>query len=223
MLNVDWDDDIPDKMPVKRAGRRAPKKVRKCEIQKRPALQKVPRKPIMKDVPTAETVLGHIEKHPLPEAADEIRPCKDTILVGSVCSGLCAELWSLNGLGRRFRATFCCENNPSLRELSTSMHTHDYIFCDVFFEDWMAVSCDLFFAGFPCQGYSQCQPAGNGGLKHMSGSCIFPILRYIKHRRPRVFCLENVPGLLTLYPETFAMILGVLDGMTDEKNQKLLL
>lgn len=223
MLNVDWDDDIPDKMPVKRAGRRAPKKVRKCEIQKRPALQKVPRKPIMKDVPTAETVLGHIEKHPLPEAADEIRPCKDTILVGSVCSGLCAELWSLNGLGRRFRATFCCENNPSLRELSTSMHTHDYIFCDVFFEDWMAVSCDLFFAGFPCQGYSQCQPAGNGGLKHMSGSCIFPILRYIKHRRPRVFCLENVRGLLTLYPETFALILGVLDGMTDEKNQKLLL
>ena len=54
---------------------------------------------------------------------------------------------------------------------------------------------DLYIAGFPCQAFSQ---IGKGlGFKDPRGNVFFSCLDVIKRKRPRMFILENVKGLLS--------------------------
>lgn len=64
---------------------------------------------------------------------------------------------------------------------------------------------DLLVGGFPCQPYSSITDINKHrpnkkyrqGLKEKRGSLFFDMVKLIKHHRPKMLLLENVPGLLT--------------------------
>jgi DNA (cytosine-5)-methyltransferase 1 len=67
---------------------------------------------------------------------------------------------------------------------------------------------DLLVGGFPCQPFSAAgtQP----GLACPKGHLFLEIVRVLTFSKPKVFLLENVPGLLRL-PDTYAVILDALE------------
>ena len=69
--------------------------------------------------------------------------------------------------------------------------------------------CDVVLAGFPCQAFSV---AGRrGGFEDTRGTLFFDVARIIKEKRPKMFLLENVKGLLSHKSgETFDTIINVL-------------
>lgn len=69
--------------------------------------------------------------------------------------------------------------------------------------------CDVILAGFPCQAFSV---AGKrGGFEDTRGTLFFDVARIIKEKRPKMFLLENVKGLLNHKSgETFDTIINVL-------------
>lgn len=68
---------------------------------------------------------------------------------------------------------------------------------------------DLLVGGFPCQAFSL---AGKrGGFSDTRGTLFFEIARLLKYKRPRLFLLENVKGLLSHNGSaTFATIIHTL-------------
>lgn len=69
--------------------------------------------------------------------------------------------------------------------------------------------CDVILGGFPCQAFSI---AGKrGGFDDTRGTLFFDVARIIKAKRPKMFLLENVKGLLNHRSgQTIETILNVL-------------
>lgn len=70
--------------------------------------------------------------------------------------------------------------------------------------------CDVVLAGFPCQAFSV---AGKrGGFEDTRGTLFFDVARIIKEKRPKMFLLENVKGLVNHKSgQTLSIILNVLN------------
>lgn len=70
---------------------------------------------------------------------------------------------------------------------------------------------DVLLAGFPCQPFSNI--GKREGFEHKTqGSLFFDILRIMKYHMPKMFLLENVPGLLTIQQgNTFKIVIGALE------------
>ena len=70
---------------------------------------------------------------------------------------------------------------------------------------------DVLLAGFPCQPFSNI--GKREGFGHETqGTLFFDVLRILKYHLPKMFLLENVPGLLTIQNgETFQLILKNLE------------
>ena len=70
---------------------------------------------------------------------------------------------------------------------------------------------DVVLAGFPCQAFSI---AGKrGGFEDTRGTLFFDVARLIKEKKPKVFLLENVKGLVNHRGgKTLATILNVLEN-----------
>lgn len=68
-------------------------------------------------------------------------------------------------------------------------------------------------AGFPCQPFSNI--GKREGFGHETqGTLFFDVLRILKYHMPKMFLLENVPGLLTIQNgETFKIILDSLEEL----------
>jgi len=71
---------------------------------------------------------------------------------------------------------------------------------------------DLLVGGFPCQSFSI---AGKrGGFEDTRGTLFFDIARILRVKKPRLFCLENVKGLLSHdNGQTFKTIISTLDEL----------
>lgn len=71
---------------------------------------------------------------------------------------------------------------------------------------------DLLVGGFPCQSFSI---AGKrGGFEDTRGTLFFDIARILRAKKPRLFCLENVKGLLSHdNGQTFRTIISTLDEL----------
>ena len=71
---------------------------------------------------------------------------------------------------------------------------------------------DLLVGGFPCQSFSI---AGKrGGFEDTRGTLFFDIARILQAKKPRLFCLENVKGLLSHdNGQTFKTIISTLDEL----------
>ena len=90
---------------------------------------------------------------------------------------------------------------------------------EIYFEDATKIDTndlpdiDLICAGFPCQSFSV---AGKrlGFRDDTRGTLFFEVARIAEAKRPPLFLLENVPGLLSHDGgRTFAAILHALDGL----------
>ena len=71
----------------------------------------------------------------------------------------------------------------------------------------------ILLAGFPCQPFSHI--GKREGFGHETqGTLFFDVLRILKYHMPKMFLLENVPGLLTIQKgETFRVILENLESL----------
>lgn len=74
-------------------------------------------------------------------------------------------------------------------------------------------SHDVLLAGFPCQPFSNI--GKREGFGHETqGTLFFDVLRILKYHMPKMFLLENVPGLLTIQNgKTFKTILDNLEEL----------
>ena len=73
---------------------------------------------------------------------------------------------------------------------------------------------DLIFGGPPCQGFSM---AGNRDKKDPRNSLFMDYLRFVKAFEPKIFVLENVPGILTMKTSNGSLVTDVLK----EESEKL--
>jgi site-specific DNA-cytosine methylase len=136
------------------------------------------------------------------------------INVGTDCSGLDAVHEALNQSGIDFVYEFACDICPVVRGLlAESNHPPRRIDDDVTTRDHRSVAAvDLYVAGFPCQSFSSL--GSRKGLSDARGVIFRSVIAYIAERRPRVFVLENVPGLLVHdRGRTWATIRGALEAL----------
>src|SRR5690606_2577383 len=66
---------------------------------------------------------------------------------------------------------------------------------------------DLVVGGPPCQGYSM---AGRRNVMDPRNSLVFEFARLVCEMKPRTFCMENVPGMLSMVTETGASVVDEL-------------
>ena len=74
----------------------------------------------------------------------------------------------------------------------------DHLYKDVTTRDHKRTpNCDVYIAGFPCQPFSTAGKQQGFSDTKGRGTVFFDILQYITTKRPKVFILENVKGLVT--------------------------
>ena len=72
---------------------------------------------------------------------------------------------------------------------------------------------DVLLAGFPCQPFSNIGKR-EGFAHETQGTLFFDVLRILRYHMPKMFLLENVPGLLNIQKgETFKVILESLESL----------
>jgi DNA (cytosine-5)-methyltransferase 1 len=73
---------------------------------------------------------------------------------------------------------------------------------------------DVWAGGFPCQDVSLARMGPRAGLKGKKSGLFFEFARILEAGRPRVFLIENVPGLLSSHGgRDFGIILRTLAGL----------
>ena len=107
----------------------------------------------------------------------------------------------------------CSETDPH----AAAVHAHHFPRCQNLgdaraVDPYSIPGFDAVAAGFPCQPFSH---AGlREGFADTRGTLVHEVLRIVKHRRPRLVLLENVPGLLSHDGgRTFGTILQALDEL----------
>lgn len=142
------------------------------------------------------------------------------LTVGSACSGWCSELLALQRMGKAYTCCFACDNDPHVKALCSRSFQHCHWFDDVTSDAFLRTpGVDLFFAGFPCQPFSN---AGLClGISEERGVIFIFVIRYIAQTRPRCFVLENVEGLLHRHKDTLILILDVLTSLVDSSGRRL--
>lgn len=72
---------------------------------------------------------------------------------------------------------------------------------------------DVLLAGFPCQPFSNIGKR-EGFSNETQGTLFFDIARILNHHKPKMFLLENVPGILTIQKgKTFEVIMNTLQEL----------
>lgn len=118
------------------------------------------------------------------------------IRVGTFCSGIGAPEQALKNKQINHQVLFASEIDKSARETYKANHQVINFYDDLTKIDFnLLPDIDLFIAGFPCQAFSI---AGHRkGFDDDRGNIFFYIHEYLKIKRPDIFILENVKGLLS--------------------------
>ena len=139
--------------------------------------------------------------------------------LGGDCSGYNSAGLALEALHVKYEDVFTSEVDKKVRQVlkrnfpdlkSGKNIQHDCTTRD----PKTTPECDLYTAGFPCQPYST-QGANKGSRDSRSKAIIRAILAYITEKLPRVFCLENVSGLVDEHREFFDWVLKRLKEIQD--------
>ncbi len=169
--------------------RRRVEKPEKVSTGERKALQKTEKtvQPAASSAPSAAASSTVLHDHPVRVATD--------------CSGIEAPIQALQNLGIRFEHVFSSDIDPharaTIRANFASANPEHILYEDMSARDHsQAPGCDLYVAGWPCQGNSR-----NGkrkGFEDDRSKVFYSVAAYIRHHRPRVVLLENVDNLLKI-------------------------
>lgn len=128
------------------------------------------------------------------------------IRVATDFSGIEAPIQALKKLKVNFSHEWCCDNNKYVKE-SILTNYNPKIFFDDIRKKRVLPDIDMYIAGFPCQPFSM---AGKRkGKDDDRGQLVEYCIDVIKRKKPRVFVLENVEGLVFM-KDYFEYILNSL-------------
>ena len=118
------------------------------------------------------------------------------IKIGTFCSGIGSPEQAIKDLNINHSIEFACEIDKYARMTYQANHEAKIMYEDltkIYYSSLPDVN--LFVAGFPCQSFSI---AGKRlGFEDTRGTIFFHILEYLKTKKPDMFVLENVKGLLS--------------------------
>lgn len=117
------------------------------------------------------------------------------IRIGTDCSGIEAPIIAFKKLNIPFDHIFSCDYDKHVREAIKANYNPQIVYEDINNRDHQsAPKVDFYFCGFPCQSFSI---AGKKeGFNDPRGTIFFQCYNYISSKKPKVFILENVKGLL---------------------------
>ena len=123
----------------------------------------------------------------------------DPLRVGTDCSGIEAPIQALENLGVLFRHVFSSDKDKHARDMIRTNFapagSGHQLYGDITQRDHSrAPKCDVYVAGWPCQGNSA---AGKRkGFGDERSQVFYSVVEYIRYHKPRVVLLENVDNLL---------------------------
>ena len=147
---------------------------------------------------TKENFAHSVKKFVSPESHRQRATTERPIRVGTDCSGMEAHIQALMNLKVPFQHVFSCENDEHARATIKANFKPDKLYQDITKRDNSDSSVgrvDVYIAGFPCQSFSK---LGKQKGFDDRGQIFYNVLDYIKQKRPKIFILENVKGLVTL-------------------------
>jgi len=140
-------------------------------------------------------IMSHY-KRLLKRKGDNVTNKKIKLKVGTDCSGIEAVLYALKKLNIDYEHVFSCDNDVSVKKSILTNFKPKMFYDDIFNRDIQKMEyVDLYVCGFPCQPFSS---AGKrlGFEDKIKGTVFFECYNYIKTKKPKLFILENVKGLL---------------------------
>ena len=148
------------------------------------------------------------------------------LLIGTDFSGIGSPEEALRMARIKHRSVFACEKDPFARTTFEANNETEHFYKDITDRDQSETpEVDLYVAGFPCQAFSL---AGKQlGFEDVRGTLFFNSADYIRAKRPKVFILENVKGLLShdkvdkksKYGRTFNTIINLLARTVNGQEQ----
>jgi len=133
--------------------------------------------------------------------------------VGTDCSGIEAPIVALQQLGLPFSHEFSSEiDKHCIATIKANFHPK-ILFGDMKDRKLKDIpDIDIYVCGFPCQPFSL---AGKReGIRDPRGTLFWECLRVIRYKKPMIFVLENVRGLLSIdQGRTFQTILSELEKL----------
>lgn len=138
---------------------------------------------------------------------------KKPLRIGTDCSGIEAPIVALQQLKIPFSHEFSSEIDRHCIATIRLNFNPKIIFGDMMERKLKDIpDIDLYVCGFPCQPFSA---AGNrNGVRDPRGTIFWECLRVIRHKRPIIFVLENVRGLMSIDGgETFKMMIAELEKL----------
>lgn len=119
------------------------------------------------------------------------------IKVATVCSGIGSPEQALKDLNIKHEVVFACEIDKYARKSYEAIHKANQMFEDMTSYEFHSNSgySDLFIGGIPCQAFSL---AGKRlGELDKRGLLFYDFYSYVGDKRPKIFIIENVKGLLS--------------------------
>ena len=148
------------------------------------------------------------------------------LTIGTDFSGIGSPEEALRMAKIKHRSVFACEKDPFARTTFEANNKTEHFYKDITDRDQAETpEVDLYVAGFPCQAFSL---AGKQlGFEDVRGTLFFNSADYIRIKRPKVFILENVKGLLShdkvdkksKYGRTFNTIINLLARTVNGQEQ----
>lgn len=138
---------------------------------------------------------------------------ENPLRVGTDCSGIEAPIMALKQLKIPFSHEFSSEiDRHCIASIRANYHPK------ILYDDMMKRNVkmlpdiDLYVCGFPCQPFSA---AGkHHGVKDPRGTVFWECLRVIRYKKPTMFVLENVRGLLSIDGgKTFEAVMAELEKL----------
>lgn len=138
---------------------------------------------------------------------------KRPLRVGTDCSGMDAPIVALQQLKIPFSHEFSSEIDKHCLTTIKANFAPKLIFGDMTTRKLKDIpDIDLYVCGFPCQPFSV---AGKReGVRDPRGTLFWECVRVIRYKKPVIFVLENVRGLLSIdQGETFKTMLSELKAL----------
>ncbi len=147
---------------------------------------------------------------PTPQAALATREVG--IRISSDCSGWCSEVQAAQQVSVvPVRHVFASDVAPAVRRLIQHAFKPEQLYTDLRARPLAQEHIDIYTCGFPCQSFSK---AGlQTGVADPRGQLIAEVVNFIQACCPASFLLENVPHLVTGFPEVFHALMETLQSI----------